>query len=449
MRDLPHRVSAYAPPAAAGLLALACAAALWLTREQPLTAGPLRLDSLSLFFGLVLLASAAVRGSAGLPHPARALALALGAALALAARSPLLVGLGLLLAALVATPWPALPKAHGWRGAAGAAAQVVGQLPLVLAATCAGLAQLLLAAGGVAAYDDRLAGAALSNQVFWFTLLGAAAPLLALGRCPAGLAMLWLYPLARLYMLGPWNSGWSLAAALFGGALGLWRAWQLLRTPAQGRRWVVLGGLALACMGLASSAGVAAGCFLALVAALDSAAEGDSRSGTPAALAMLAPLAAVWMAVGAAAAAGVGALASATWAAALLLALAWALRPASRRASPRAAAVSVAAVVALPLLLALIEPVVQLLQGGLSPYGDVTIWPWVGAAFVSASQARVAALPSVMVGLLMLVLLAAMAVLDSLRGEAEAQPSAAAPEDLTWLWDALRDEVPWLGSGKK
>src|SRR6185295_15496546 len=78
----------------------------------------------------------------------------------------------------------------------------------------------------------------------------------------------WLYPLARLYSLGPWNNGWLFATLLLGGAAALWSAGSALMHPdaaARARRGL-LGylGLALAGLGLGSGAGVAAGCYALL-----------------------------------------------------------------------------------------------------------------------------------------------------------------------------------------
>jgi hypothetical protein len=103
-----------------------------------------------------------------------------------------------------------------------------------------------------------------------------------------------------------------------------------------------------------------------------------------------------------------------------------------------------------PLVRLLILPAVEQLQGGLTPFGDVNIWPWVGVAASDSAHTQVATLPSIAIALLMLILTALVYVVMRLREirRAEAEPPAAQPEaDLpaSTLLSYLRDEVPWLG----
>ncbi len=87
-----------------------------------------------------------------------------------------------------------------------------------------------------------------------------------------------------------------------------------------------------------------------------------------------------------------------------------------RRPSPIAAGASVLLGVGAPLVvLALIQPVVEQLQGGLTPYGDVNIWPWIGLASIDSARAQVTTLPSIAVAALMLVLSALVYLIARLR----------------------------------
>jgi hypothetical protein len=164
-----------------------------------------------------------------------------------------------------------------------------------------------------------------------------------------------------------------------------------------------------------------------------------------------APFVAAWMLVGASVAGGVALLAGAAWLAMLLNGLAAALAhetlaPDQRRPLLIAAGASVLLGVAAPLVvLALIQPVVEQLQGGLTPYGDVNIWPWIGLASVDATRAQVTTLPSIAVAALMLVLSALVYLIARLRDTWAPASTATAPAPrLRELLASLRAEVPWL-----
>ena len=92
------------------------------------------------------------------------------------------------------------------------------------------------------------------------------------------------------------------------------------------------------------------------------------------------------MLIGASVAGGVALLAGVAWLAALLHGLTVALwngavPAAARRPLLVAGATSVVlGVGAPPIVRLLILPVVEQLQGGLTPFGDLNIWPWVGVA---------------------------------------------------------------------
>ncbi len=457
-------------------------ALVWQVRDTPWT--PLafvRLDGLSAFFLLLTLLAMAL-APAPLRRPGPALALLLPA-FCLTALLPIalaFLGLALLEPGVrrLASERQAATRRAGLRRAG---AQTLEALAPLLAAACLLLGYGALALGGAASYDQRAAGVALGSLSFWFVLLAAVIPLLPLtpvGGGPLALAarLAWLYPLLRLYSLGPWNSGWSLAVLLLGGGAALWAAADALLSPGFEQRAVraraCLLALGLAAFGLSSGAGLAAGCYCLLAALLLQYAPEDSApppepnaptSEQPAtqhstrntqhvlsspwlltpAVPMAAPFVAIWLVVGAAVAGGVSALAGAAWLAALLLALAPALHP-TPPAERRAGGLSLALGVGTPLVLLLVvEPLILQLQGGLTPYGDIAIWPWVGLAALDAARTPVAALPSLAVAGLMLVLAALAYLVGRLRGWAPADgPQSSPPADLL---DQLRREVPWLG----
>jgi hypothetical protein len=165
------------------------------------------------------------------------------------------------------------------------------------------------------------------------------------------------------------------------------------------------------------------------------------------------PFVAAWMLVGASVAGGVALLAGAAWLVVLLSGLTAALvgaeAEANRRARLIAAGASVALGVGAPLIiLMLIQPVIEQLQGGLTPYGDVNIWPWVGLATIDAGHTPVTTLPSIAVAAFMLVLSALVYLLARLRSvwAPVATPVGAPTPSLGALLASLRDEVPWLGA---
>jgi len=289
----------------------------------------------------------------------------------------------------------------------------------------------------------------------------------------------WLYPLARLYSLGPWNSGWSFATLLLGGALALWCACSaLIRPDASTRNHRTQSSylaLALSGLGLSNSAGVAAACYAVLAYLVLWVGHSEWGTEDPAhppsaiphppspipptwllssALPLTAPFVAVWMLIGASVAGGVALLAGVAWLAALIHGLAVALWDGTEPAQARrpllvAGALSLAlGAGAPPIARLLILPVVAQLQGGLTPFGDLNIWPWVGVATSDAAHTQVTTLPSIAVALLMLVLTALVYVVVRLRELRRADQPAEPPEATAVaspLLSYLRDEVPWLG----
>ncbi|MFN8501572.1 hypothetical protein [Kouleothrix sp.] len=227
---------------------------------------------------------------------------------------------------------------------------------------------------------------------------------------------------------------------------------------------------ALAGLGLGTNAGAAAACYAALcylllVAGLAppawlgrAAPLAPTELGTwlpwlfSSAFPFAAPFAAAWMLIGASMAGGAALLAGALWLAALLGGLVGALwgPPADAAGLHRPVALASALVgIGAPLVLrGPIEPVVAQLQGGLSLYGDVNVWPWVGLAAADAAHVPVATWPSIALALLMLVLCALVYTCARLGTSTPAVPSApvaeAAPAGSGAALRTLRDDVPWL-----
>ena len=489
------------PALLAGGLAISSLALLWRVRDTPLGLGTFaRFDALSAFFlfalfGGITLALAA-RPARFSMRWLRPVAVAGALVLAFSTTLTLAIGGAYFALALLTFDWLAWataeegPPATLVERAVRVLRRAVLAAPTLLAASSLLLGCGALALRGAARYDDRAAGAALDSFAFWFVLLAASivcAPLLRTTNDERRttnneiglLRFAWLYPLARLYSLGPWNSGWSFATLLLGGALALWCACSaLIRPDASTRNHRTQSSylaLALSGLGLSNSAGVAAACYAVLAYLVLWVGHSEWGTEDPAhppsaiphppspipptwllssALPLTAPFVAVWMLIGASVAGGVALLAGVAWLAALIHGLAVALWDGTEPAQARrpllvAGALSLAlGAGAPPIARLLILPVVAQLQGGLTPFGDVNIWPWVGVAASDSAHTQVATLPSVAIALLMLVLTALVYVVVRLRELRRADQPAEPPEATAVaspLLSYLRDEVPWLG----
>jgi hypothetical protein len=225
-----------------------------------------------------------------------------------------------------------------------------------------------------------------------------------------------IYPLLRLFSIGAWNLGWLYAAMLSGAGLALWAAHTAGRCEPQdlaGWITIVAGGTAIAGAGMGSSAGVAL-VGLVLLALLPQR-IGLAQMALPGwtlwllagAFPLTLPFVSAWAAVAAAVAGGLSALALLLWASSLL-SLSAVLRhlPGTGGLTWRsgvASTLSLGGGIASPLLLTwLIAPVVAQLQRGLTPFGDLRIWPWAGLLALDSTGQPVATLPSLALLLLML-----------------------------------------------
>lgn len=316
-------------------------------------------------------------------------------------------------------------------------------LPIALAAVAA-LALAAFSIGNDAAawrYNDPVAGLGLNSPAFALILCATLQSLLdelfpaERPFAPLILRLAWFYPLLRLYSLGPWNTGWLLATLLLGSGLAITAAWRALADTEHRRRGAHLAGfslgLALAGAGLGSAAGLAAAAYALLSALLLHTALARPAADPPdellaALLRNVAPVApppaqhprrylpwllapvlpfstpfvATWMAMAAAASGGLPALAMLLWGAGLLSGLAflqgflgsdW---PATRRLHGLALT-SLGLGLAAPLVLRFaLQPLAEQLAGGLSPLGDIRIWPWAGMLALDSAARTWAALPS-------------------------------------------------------
>ncbi len=418
-----------------------------LTRSWPL---PLRLDSLTLVFAVSLCAAAglpAVQGALQSDHSWRNVLQSLAALVvllpALVVEHLIALPLALLLTAIILRSWR-------W-----------GAAVLVL---LAGL--LLLRATGARSWYAIDSARGFSPPIF---LLILTATCVGLDCYPASLANersnvlrlrlqpVWLLPLLRTYTWGPWSSGWALAAVLIGGATTLWSAYAALWTGNDTKRsehiagtWL---GMALTTAGLATPVGTASALWqvgvygLGLVLLQPDAHERSRGALWAAPFPPAAAFSACWLAQGAAAASGAFILAAIFWLATLACGLA-VLRLLEGTSSRWSAsdllltACSIALGLFSPIVLRwLIVPAVELLQGGLTPFGLLDIWPWVGVAALDAGQRRVAVLPSIAVALLALVMAALAWLLARLLGWM--RPSEAVEPQKVMPWDELRKQVWW------
>lgn len=471
------RIRSATPVAGASLGLIGALALLWITRRDPLALPLAYLDALGAFFVFAVWCGMALWLALRTPEEQAwrvwlaALALTV---VFLTSLTPLIIVVYVLMALMHMLP--------AQRGELPGALRSAAAPLLAAAALAAGYGALALR--GAVRFDTPLAGAALDSLAFWFVLLAAAIPLLPSVAPPgdmhslparAGIdlfAFAWLYPLMRLYTLSPWNEGWSLAAMALGGGAMIWLTLGALTATtrsqrAQHNRRRCLA-LALTGIGLSSGAGLAVACYAVLVYLLlcvtddaGSATESSSSAtvwGLPpsvpswllsGAIPLTAPFVATWMIVGAGAAGGVTMLTAVAWLTMLVGALTVVidLPAAASRRRWVGGGVSLALGVASPLVVRLlVQPVIEQLQGGLSVYGDINVWPWVGLAMVNSARTGMTALPTIGAAGLMVVLSALVYLLARLLRPTPAIDSSF-PASIAYdeALNDLRRAVPWLG----
>ncbi|MGB9752967.1 hypothetical protein [Roseiflexus castenholzii] len=494
------RFRSSAPVAGASIGLIGALALLWFTRRGPLTLPPLAyLDALGAFFVFAVWVGTALSSALHTPseHGWRfwltALALTVGF---LTSQTPVIVAVYVLVALMHAS----LLR----RSNLSATLRSAGVPLLAAAALTSGYGALALR--GAVRFDAPFAGAALDSFTFWFVLLAAVIPLLPSGALAGDMgfetishspptrpatrvadggmpglparegvdlfAFAWLYPLMRLYTLSPWNEGWSFAAIALGGGAMLWLTLGALtatvhshRAERHRRRMLAL---ALAGIGLSSGAGLAAGCYAVLVSMLlvvtedpESATELNSSAtvwGFPpsvpswllsGAFPMTAPFIAAWMIIGAGAAGGVTVLTAVTWLTMLVGALPTVIDTPATASTRRwiGGGISLALGIASPLVVRfLIQPVIEQLQGGLSVYGDINVWPWIGLTMVNSARTGITTLPTIGAAGLMVVLSAMVYLLSRLlRPKPEIDSSSPASTASDEVLNDLCRAVPWLG----
>lgn len=275
---------------------------------------------------------------------------------------------------------------------------------------------------------------------------------------------IWLLPLIRTIEWGPWNSGWTLAALLLGGLTTLWASSTALWTNDRGQRserilstWL---GMALVCVGLLTTVGIAAALWLMLAYALGLGLllRSERWSWWAGPVPPTASFVATWLAQGATAASGTFLLAAVFWLATLfsgiaILRLRSDSQVSSKLSLPSAISIGLALLLGVlaPLPLRwLMLPAIEPLQGGLTPFGLLDIWPWVGIAALDAGHRRVAVLPSIAVFVLALVVAALVWLVARVLGwvrlpgdEEQPQPEQAD------LWAQLREQVWWIRGPKR
>lgn len=387
-----------------------------------------------------------------------------------------LVGLILLVPATLAEHVLALPLALLLIGA------LVRNWRWALAAILLGVATGLLRAQSSSSWNA--ASINLTAPIFLLLLAATYAgingypiSLLNTPHNPARLILqpIWLLPLLRTIGWGPWSSGWALACVVLGGATAVWASATALwatssdaRTERITTTWL---GMALACIGALTPVGVAAALLLVLGACvsfgllLRSARSRLWAAPVPPSI----MFAACWLAQGAAAASGTFLLSGVLWLATLFNGIAvfrltedgkqgmeiGALESANQFPIPNPQAlgswflvlgsVLLGVLAPLPLRL-LIMPAVEQLQGGLTPFGLIDIWPWVGVAALDAGQRRVAVLPSIAVMILALVAAALAWLLARLFGWiGSTQANSAQPI----VWEQIRARVWWAGRARR
>jgi len=332
---------------------------------------------------------------------------------------------------------------------------------------------LLLALGGAGWHGPHTA-TLITSPIF---LLLLAACCIGLGIYPAAifaqafdplrlmLQPLWLLPLLRAIAWGPWNTGWALATLLLGLVATLWACTTALwGAPSRSRvdhianTWL---SMALTCIGLLTPVGISAALWLVLSypLSLGLLLRGSRWRWWAAPLPPTAMFTACWLVQGALAASGTLLAAAVCWLATLLSGLA-VLRehteqPSASTTSPvdvvlLGLALGLGVLVPLPLRW-LVIPAVELLQGGLTPFGLLDIWPWVGIAALDAGQRRVAVLPSIAVAVLMLVVAALVWLLARIFGWIGNVPPDTAhnAQQSAELWTSIQQRVWWAKGPKR
>lgn len=317
-------------------------------------------------------------------------------------------------------------------------------------------------------WDAAQTAPLLTAPIFLLLLAGSYA---GLGGYPLGLRRersdplrlalqpIWLLPLLRAIAWGPWNSGWALAVLLLGGATALWSGTAALWAIADDERIERLAGtwlgMALAASGLLTTVGTISVLWQVLTYGVSLGLLWTRRWRWWAApLPLSASFVASWLVQGATAASGTALLAAALWLATLFSGIAVFRLPRDPATRSRTATILLGLTLLLGVLVPLpvrylLNPAVEQLQAGLTPFGLIDVWPWIGLAALDAGQRRVAVLPSIAVAALALVAAALVWLIARLLGSIGADDSDASAET-TGMWQTIREQVWWArGAGRR
>jgi hypothetical protein len=296
-------------------------------------------------------------------------------------------------------------------GIASLPSSVVPSLPVLIVATFVGI-------GGISPPTPLKVG---SSNVPAASSSRTTGPTSLVGRADF-LRPIWLFLLMRSLVNGPWPLQWTLLVPLVGIAAALWVvASSFVAGDDAGDRQLSLAALLLgfASLGFGTSLGVAATLWIVLLHSLLLIRNDDTGGGTGT-VPFLALLFATWWTAAAAAGARSMMPVGAAWlvgmaggAAALLRSRFAGVRPwhILRRDRLLLVLLGAAGVASGVLTRFVAEPVVAQVGAGLSAFGLLDTWPWIGVAGLDPGHRRVAILPLAPVGLLLLVL-AAMAWLS-------------------------------------
>ena len=265
---------------------------------------------------------------------------------------------------------------------------------------------------------------------------------------------LWLFPLLRSLEAGPWPVGLALFAQLAAATAVLAAAVDALTTTSEARRRErTLGGLlgmALLCTALNTAPGVAGALWaLCAHAVLLLFLRGQPQTVPGAALLWLwLPL---WWTAGAAAAAGGFLVAAMVSFAGIALAVTVTIGPkaAALRGTDRIGTIGAAGLGLLLMLFApaitrfVALPVIDQLGAGLTAFGLLEVWPWIGIGIQDAGHRRVAVTPSVALVALLGVIVAVLWLLLRAVGRNLSPALTFADADGPTPFERIRSRVWW------
>jgi hypothetical protein len=273
---------------------------------------------------------------------------------------------------------------------------------------------------------------------------------------------IWLVPLMHTLQAGPWPTAWILLLLLTAGA-GMASAVAgtlstIDRRQGSERLLTMLLLMAHVSITVGSAAGIVAALWVILAHSLLLRWTRGATHKPPPIISFALIFPAPWWAGGAAAGTGAFLLAGGLWLAGTVSALASILWQdmAAGTAPSRGRAflgrlgwlAGVIGTIAIVLLMPALTgfamlPVADQLDPGLTSFGLLDHWPWIGAAILDAAHRRVALLPVGVLAPLFAVLLAAVWLLSRLVVRGRVEDSVVAP-DAQGTWGGVRAHVWWI-----